>query len=259
MIEKTCPSCNALIGVEDFKLILVEKSQIKSFTSTGISWTGPSADSLQRVEKPAFVPTVRNDFVGTIDTPVRAPSVPSDVVVPWLNAAIIGGIGGILSTMIWSFRNGPAPGFVFVGVSSACAGFWWLKNQGDAKSTLWKEEKHLGKDLDGDGHIGKPQSNRPVVVQIWSNGSYKKRYCGLDEKQARAVAQAILGDGAKFTRETLCKKSKCFPIDKYSNLIEMWIGLGMLEKKGEHENAPVSLTDAGLTFLGQHYPPAPRD
>lgn len=261
----TCPSCGTKLKAR-MSLSTLVKPKTKFFRAQ--SWVGQKADSLKEIEN-TYVPPARTsppafwstpaDMPGKRETPVRAPTIEADVLVP-LSYAIIPAIpAAILIWLGWIMAGWRYPVYAVLGFFFSIALGFWLLNQGSWHSLLWRFEEWTGKDVDQDGSVGKPESSKSVIVQVWSGSGYQKRHCGLDEDQVQKVAQAILGEDAKFTRSALCKNRKCFPGDKYSNLIEMWEGLGMLERDGEHNNASVVLTDAGLSFLSKYHPPTPDD
>jgi len=94
--------------------------------------------------------------------PARPASVPSDVLTPFWQAVISGTmiafvsilvtVGGVLFD-IWPWWVVPV---VFICAFIAVTAFKWFKLLGSHNELLWLKEIITGKDLDGDGRVGRP-------------------------------------------------------------------------------------------------------
>jgi hypothetical protein len=243
-----CPYCNKTISVT---LRKVADKGTKVFAAKGAKWTGESAAVLQAVEQPPSAMPRR------CETPVRAPTVESDVLVPVLHAVIPSIPITILTGLGWLRAGWPCPGYaVVVSFFAVSLGFWTL-NKRDFTALLWRFEEWAGVDVTGDDEIGEPKSDRPVVVQVWDRqGGYKKRPSGLTRSEMDKVAE-VIASGKSFSRGNLCPD--CFPETNYGKVRELWLDLGLLRALGDHDNAKVELTETGLDSLGLLPSPAPSE
>lgn len=99
-------------------------------------------------------------------TPTRAPTFESDVIVPFMQALLLGlVIGSAVALIAWAgFDVDPWPWWpVCVAV---VAGLALLQRLASVEDTLWQIESFLDVDLDGDDQIGEPPpaSHWPVTI-----------------------------------------------------------------------------------------------
>jgi hypothetical protein len=117
----------------------------------------------------------------TAETPARAASVTSDLVVPLAQAAVTGGLLAGLAVFILGEL---APGWdvdrwkVWAGLALGIAAVAWGILLWDTRRLLWTAERLTGLDLDGDRQVGKPQE-RLVILNA-----------GQAHREAEAQAQA---------------------------------------------------------------------
>ena len=100
----------------------------------------------------------------TIDKPQRSPSIGPDVGVPFLQAAVTGLLfSTAVVTIAWGVWNVDYwPTWPIVMAPSLAVA--WLWRLVAVRETLFITESVLGRDLDGDGVVGKPKT-RVVTIQ----------------------------------------------------------------------------------------------
>jgi len=102
-------------------------------------------------------------------TPARQASLAADVGVPVLQSLITGALTGAVVTFL-AYQLAPgldaSPFVMWASVSLAISTASWLVLLRETRALLWTAEMKSGRDLDGDGVVGKP-SERVIVL----NGS----------------------------------------------------------------------------------------
>ncbi len=194
MSEFNCPHCGRLI------------SAVKHDTSYNIPWTPvhPMADRARHLgdtaqPAPEFTEAYR-------DTPARAPSKEADVSVPFWKTLITGALVGIPSGIIvvaafeW-------PWWWLFAAPSGTTGLVWLIFLFKGGDTLWIRERIVNKDLNKDGHVGKPPPLRIEYEdhedgrerEVWADFvvPYKTRYAG-----AISFARGVVFQNESFSERT---------------------------------------------------------
>lgn len=181
-------------------------------------------------------------------TPARKPEVVSDVVVPGAQAAITGilaGIGGGLIAGDW------IAGLTIGGLVTGGAWFWFL---GGSQKTIWLVESITGADLNGDGLAGQPatpaRQNIRIELAQDEPGSAHRRLIDLpiDDNKARAMATALLNNGASFSRRGL---AGILSDTEYSQTQTALLAAGLLRQRGEAKNSGFDITGKGKAVLRQ--------
>ena len=162
--------------------------------------------------------------------PARAGNVHSDVLVPLLQSLITGILGGSLLTLLalaFLTQNTEhalyAFGFSFVLITAVV----WMGLLDDHKRLLWRVERLVGKDFDGDGVIGDPDR---LVVEIHRPGTYEDRteFIHLGVGRDRFI---------EFVRGILSGE----PIS-----VARWTGIGKPFRRGEFESLRSTLMERGI-------------
>lgn len=263
----TCPHCHVPVAAE-IKLSTLEKAKTRLFESTG-QWIGKSAGDLQRVENTYVPPTIPHSPVvatmpGSRETPVRAPTIESDVLVPLAHATVPAIAAAILLWLAWIRIGWEKPLFFTLAFFFSIAVIVWLWERQSWHSLLWKLEKWTGVDVNKDSQIGKPSAvdNRQVWVTIkGKDGGEQSRYSVLSPTGRALVADAIR-NGGDFSRRSLCPD--CIPENRYGQLRKAWLELGMIQTAKDYgdrevpKNADVELTRKGREFL-ELVPPTPEN
>ena len=110
------------------------------------------------------------------ESPARAASFVSDVVVPIIQAAVTGGLAALLVTIalceLFDWLGGIASlpvispwrlgGVLWLAFSTMA----WMVLLGQTRRLLWAKETRLGRDLDGDGVVGPPPKVQERVVIV---------------------------------------------------------------------------------------------
>lgn len=135
-----------------------------------------------------------------VERPTARPTLESQVLVPLLQAMIIGLVGGLLSTWLLAdlleVVDGwwPSAGLLVL----ATFGLTFVAKVGAAEATLWVTERTLGVDLDRDGVVGKPEAH---IVTVAGPGC--STLTPEERKRAKFVtfvrAVGVTGDGG-YTR-----------------------------------------------------------
>ena len=190
--------------------------------------------------------------------PHRPPTVQADVVVPGLQSAISGTIVGVLGGAGAGIAGSPHALLIGAMIGAGGVGVAWLILLREHRASLWQLERIVGRDLDGDGHIGTPRLVRkPVQVEVVERretGSIKRMLwlnlpASITDAHLERIARAVLVDGADFSRRKL---QDAMSAESYGALATAMLKGGMLRYKGRTENAGVELTPSGRAFLRQY-------
>jgi hypothetical protein len=129
--------------------------------------------------------------------PVRAATVSADVFVPVLQSATTALVGGVAAGLLSQSLAGAGVG------AGLTFGASWLALLRAHRAGLWAVERVTGRDLDGDGRIGRPgEPAQPSTVKIEikedrRNGqSLAWLDLPVDEKRLRQFAQRVTAGGA---------------------------------------------------------------
>lgn len=155
------------------------------------------------------------EFVTTTYTPARLASLESDVFVPTLQACAIGLGVGLAAGCVTLLFGGPVAGleggdlWAWAGRIGAGSGVVSLAGSVvvftlGARRLLWAREEWQGRDIDGDGTVGRPEP--PRVRVEWHDPTTKRtKYIDLPAtvEQLGRVAVAVLRNGKAFSRPAL--------------------------------------------------------
>jgi len=173
-------------------------------------------------------------------TPGRLAALESDVLVPVLQALAIAGAVGLLAGVVILLWIGPERDleggelWTFAGRVAGTAAALSLAATIIAfvlghRRALYQVEEWIGRDLDGDGHTGKPGPPAPstVRVELIGNGGKHQRYVELpvDDDKLHLVARACLWHGKRFSRREL---AGALSQGEYARLAEAMLGAGLL-------------------------------
>lgn len=186
------------------------------------------------------------------EAPSRQPTTQADVAVPLLQSLASGMMAGlalIAPTVAWHWSW-------YVPVLGACltmAGAWLLLIL-DHRRLLRTVERWIGEDLDRDGHIGEPEPQRAVRVEVAerSRGHQRTRLADLpvSDEALTDVAVAVLRQGENFSRGGL---SNILSDPSYRQLRRSMLQAGLARAEGKQ----TILTPAGRAYL-RHYLPENR-
>jgi hypothetical protein len=228
------------------RITLQSEQRLHSAVSSAANWLKPQQQEPEQER-----------VADRVTTPVRAPTVESDVMVPLLRGVVTAAFFFLSSGGLFVWRGTPAP---FALATTCCAvGFWlgWRGGLNLSKDTLHKIEEWLNVDLDGDGHEGKPPPrNVTVTVQDRRGKSMVIKYLEppLSEEKLEAVAVAVLVQGESFSRPGLCERAGVLTQTEY-NTLAAWMEEKELVVK--LPNNQRELTDIGRNMLLELMPPLP--
>jgi len=122
-----------------------------TFRSAAVQMMGESAASLERQPDPNYASR-------TVEAPARAASIESDVKVPLLQSLVGGAFiaGSTVSTWLYFGWHQPLLGPAIVTFGTI--GFFWMNGVSELRSHLWRVEKIIGRDLNKDGAVGRPEA-----------------------------------------------------------------------------------------------------
>jgi len=112
---------------------------------------GADAASLQPVQATRAAAQPGNYYT---ETPHRAPSIESDVKVPFYTALFTGALTGAMAASAWVYFSWPKPIAAVVGVTLASTWYAWRGSVSFLRGLLVKIEEFTQVDLDGDGNVG---------------------------------------------------------------------------------------------------------
>ena len=122
---------------------------------------------------PTKTRTYRRHPLGTADssapmvetmTPARAPDVRSDFTTPALQSLFSALVAGLVAAVVAWRTGGDVLTWLIVGGVAGLT-VCWLAALGLARSLVWKIERVMGSDIDGDGQQGKPDDGHLLAVQ----------------------------------------------------------------------------------------------
>jgi len=189
-------------------------------------------------------------------TPARDASIESDVAVPAaqsvITAILLGSGGGAFAAV----AGAPRSLLIGVGVGAAAATVSWLSLLSDHRRLLWTFETVTGRDVDGDGSVGKPEHRQePVTVEVVERrpDHTRIRYVdtGLSESELKRIALALL-----IRREPLSRRAleDVLEPERYGPFLDKMLEAGLARMKGKSIHAGVELTGSGRAFLRQYLP-----
>ncbi len=191
-------------------------------------------------------------------TPQRA-TIDGDVLVPLLQALSLGFalglaagtlvllLGGPMADLrggeLWSWAGRIAGGAAAVTLAVALVRFI-----AEHRALLWQIESMTGRDLDGDGEIGEPET--VVRVELVDKAAKQVRYVDLplSDDKVRDVARACLRLGAAFSRPALCDDMHALSQAEYHKLAGAMVDAGLARDLPGNKR---ELTGAGRAVLGK--------
>jgi hypothetical protein len=126
-----------------------------------------------------------NDDLVEFRTPARAPTVESDVKVPFLQATITGIFLAPAAVGTYHLAGGTAIVPACFTSVLVCVGGAWMIRMGVMTKLLWQIEKYSNRDIDKDGYEGEPppsdQPRNRTVIDPQGDTSLPKTWMDLDE------------------------------------------------------------------------------
>ena len=117
------------------------------------------------------------------------------------------------------------------------------------RRALYQVEEWIGRDLDGDGHTGKPEPPAPstVRVELIENHGKRQRYVELPvgDDKLHLVARACLWHGKRFSRREL---AGVLSQGEYAKLATAMLGAGLLRDTATGR----ALTASGRALLRRY-------
>lgn len=158
----------------------------------------------------------------------RAPTVEGDVRVP-LAQSVIGGImTGILAVppvVIFEW-----PWQVPLVVSMVVSAVSWFAFIGEHRNMLWRVEKVLNRDFDGDGHKGNPVEHRTVIEGRIDDGHNVRDlilyFDDVPPEKIDLLFEAALG-GVSLSEPAWCGKGKPFSKQEFMDVRDRMIEAGL--------------------------------
>lgn len=148
--------------------------------------------------------------------PAREGNLHSDVLVPLAQASITGVlVASVLSiaTYLLITTSAVIVGYLFVVASVSITAGLWIRLMSNRNRLLWKIERITGKDFDGDGYVGEPDTLRIEVSTTNEHGFRSLEFLDVpgDARRFRQFACAVLngkpvsqsgwtGNGGLYTR-----------------------------------------------------------
>lgn len=227
------------MGKWDFERTIIYKPETPPTALT--PWAGPATQT-----PPPATWGTRDIPAGRVDT------LTAGVLVPMLQGLgqgvfpglLVGTVAGVTTTALdGPWWVGPLTGFVMLaGVAS-----WrcWLFIDG-RQEALWQREVLSRRDIDGDGHVGKPDPVT-VKVEVEDIGGGKTRFVDLavDPAKLRILARGLTG-GRPFSEPEWVGKGKPFSRRQFYALRSELLNRGLLVQR--HPTEPkqgFELTPAG--------------
>jgi len=125
---------------------------------------------------------------------------------------------------------------------------WFLLFFKDRK-LLWRAEEALGLDLNRDGKVGEPEMVRGEITDKDKRQITRVEF-PFPNDRLRAVAGAVLRDGATFSRRGL---SDVITENQFRTLQQEFLKRGLCYwKNAESEQQGVDLSPGGRAFLRMH-------
>jgi len=220
-----CPYCGKrveLVG-RDMMTITPHPPFVESMrqldTTAPFDWT--DADTDEVIMEPGWTEYERRQAG-------RAPTVEGDVGVP-LSQSVIGGImSGLLAvppTVMFDL-----PWQVPLLVSTVVSAVFWFVFLGEHRNMLWRVERILKTDIDGDGQRGKPVEHRTVIEGRIDDGRNIQDlvlyFDDVPPEKVDLLFQAALG-GQSLCEPAWCGKSKPFSRPQFVGVRDRMIDAGL--------------------------------
>jgi len=157
--------------------------------------------------------------------PARSASVESDVVVPLCQALGTGVFAGVVGGMISSLAGWEQVGLAGLATGAVASGLVWLALVRDHNASLWKIEEIVGRDLDGDGVVGRPApAPEPEVGRMPTLAFSPTRVQQMST--ARAGFEAFVRGCARETAQNYWEQTRGIDRSDYMTWRETLIRLG---------------------------------
>ena len=171
--------------------------------------------------------------------PAREGNLHSDVLVPIAQASITGVlVASVLSiaTFLFITTSATVVGYLFIVASVSITAGLWIRLMSDRNRLLWKIERITGKDFDGDGYVGEPETLRIELSSV-------------DEHGAHIEFLNIPGDGQRF------KEFACGVLNGKAISTASWTGRGGIYSRREFNELRDALLNRGwLMWRNPHAP-----
>lgn len=211
-------------------------------------------------------PTLPPAFYGWRDTPTgRVDTITGAVVIPFLQG-LVQGVGPfmlmtVIASVVTVLAQGPwwlPPALGLFVLAAIVSWRVWLFVD-NRQEQLWQREEIERRDLDGDGHIGKPDDNGAALtlnIQYQdADGFNRLRRLELprwvDLQALHLFARAAL-NGLPTSEAEWTPASKGFSVHRFRQLMELLEGAEppIMEKENpEVSNSPRRLTDYGRALF----------
>ena len=183
--------------------------------------------------------------------PAREGNIHSDVLVPLLQSLITGFFGGAFLALMTGYLVAQdveyalyAFGLSFVVITAVV----WMVLLDDHKRLLWRVERLVGKDFDGDGVAGEPEH---LVVEVHKPGPYGENtdflHLNVDRERFMEFVRGILS-GEPVTVARWTGSGRTFRRGEFEKLRSELMERGILRWRGTR-NHGVEVTEEGREVL----------
>lgn len=254
MNARICPFCRLPIPRNDAPMLQSWEGQAMS--------EGWNRREFQRFDSGTVNAAVASGAVYERSKPIRPARLESDVWVPALQSVISGAVGALVIGCGSALAGAGWRSFLWAGIGGAgCLGLAWAVILGEHRKALVAVERLVGRDLNGDGFVGRPAQAAPreplrvEVTETNERGHLRRvRYVALPanitDQDLHRVACAVLQDGKPFSKRGL---GGVLNPEKYSGVYRPMLRGGMIRyTNGVSAGAGVELTASGRSFLRQY-------
>ncbi len=188
--------------------------------------------------------------------PSRKPDYDADVFIPLMQASLTGLLSWPFLTVV-VYQFGARLEFS-IGLAFCVALLVWFNGLANSRRLLRVVERVTGFDIDGDGYIGEPETEqdndrRDFRVAVEVDPTHQQiRYFDLPqpiENKLPAIANAVLVDGAAFSRPELATRRKLLTQGQYEELKATLLDAGFVRSETGNRT---EITSAGRAFF-RHY------
>ena len=181
--------------------------------------------------------------------PVRDANLESDVLTPFLQALITSAASGVCIGALATLNNVTRSAVIGLAGSAGTLLLSWLILLRQSRALLWEvetvtgaeEEKPEAEPTEAPGFI-------ETMVRQQNGHSFRLGRIPFTNREARAVASAVLRNGVPFSRrELVAVGAIADDPEHYSAIFNEMLRVGYMEKRGQGG----ALTDSGRDFLRQ--------
>lgn len=129
----------------------------------------------------------------------------------------------------WSFPAGVVAGALVTLIVTLKK---WEDNVAEWRELLWQREQRLGMDLDGDGHVGEPETSRWEVHYPDTNQTQILHF-PVSEQRMALLARGLVSNGWKFTEREWSGSGKPFSAEEVDGIREVFLARGWCVWKNE--------------------------